>query len=194
MPALLTQVSYAPNSEIARSLMRSTADGSATSATTWTARAPIVRTSSTANCSPSSLRAARTRLAPRRAAMRAVARPMPLVAPVITITCVLRGFVLNRMARGGATRVPSGLVSGCDRVVATDEILQAELLEAPIERSSAQPHHARGDRFVAAGTLQRGEYRLSIHVRLGKNRAVPDRARGRCPEASRQFAFGDVRS
>src|SRR5947199_10070759 len=37
-------------------------------------------------------RAARTRLAPSLAAARAVARPMPLDAPVITMTCWSRGL------------------------------------------------------------------------------------------------------
>jgi hypothetical protein len=37
--------------------------------------------------SASPLRAASTSLAPASAAMRAVVRPMPLVAPVMTITC-----------------------------------------------------------------------------------------------------------
>jgi hypothetical protein len=42
--------------------------------------------------SASALREASTRRAPRRAAMRAVARPMPLDAPVITMVCWWRGF------------------------------------------------------------------------------------------------------
>jgi hypothetical protein len=47
--------------------------------------------------SVSSLREASTTLAPRCAAVRAVARPMPLEAPVMTMTCWLSGLSLAAM-------------------------------------------------------------------------------------------------
>src|SRR5690606_34748761 len=49
--------------------------------------------------SSSALRAVRTTFAPSRAAARAAARPIPLVAPVITMTCSLIGLSETAMAR-----------------------------------------------------------------------------------------------
>jgi hypothetical protein len=84
--ALFTQVSIRPNSWIAVSAMRSTSSGTATSATAYVARPPALRIPSTARRRSLSLRAAKTTRAPREAAIFAVIRPMPLEAPVITMT------------------------------------------------------------------------------------------------------------
>ncbi len=86
-PALLTQVSIRPNRATAASASRSTSERSATSRATARASPPsaLIRAAASSRACP--LRAARTTLAPRLAAVSAVARPMPDDAPVITITC-----------------------------------------------------------------------------------------------------------
>src|SRR5574338_4567 len=189
IPALLTHVSTPPNSRTAVSPICSTASGSATSATTGVARPPIVRTSSAASCNPSSLRAARTRLAPLRAAMRAVASPMPLVAPVITMTCWSSGFVLNRMPCGVQPGCPSGLV-GRGGLFAADEIVEPELLQSAVERTPAEAEHAGRDRLVAAGALERGEDTLAIGVSAGIRGAAESARRGG-PEIPCKLPFRD---
>jgi hypothetical protein len=88
----LNQVSMRPKLLIARSPIRSTSSALATSAATAIAEPPFAVISSTIPWSSASSRAASTTVAPRAAAIRAVARPMPLEAPVITITCSSSGF------------------------------------------------------------------------------------------------------
>jgi hypothetical protein len=82
---LLIQVSKPPKRCTAISAMRRTSCSLATSATTVAISPPGSRIRSAAVRSPSALRAASTTRAPRPAARRAVAKPMPLEAPVITI-------------------------------------------------------------------------------------------------------------
>src|SRR5688572_7787301 len=98
MPALFTQVSKPPKESSAVCTMRCTSSIRATSAWTQTASPPAPRIRWTTSRSASSLRAARTTRAPRRAASRPVARPMPLEAPVITTTCSPMGFNLSAMS------------------------------------------------------------------------------------------------
>src|SRR4051812_25497067 len=68
-----------------------------TSAVTATASQPVLSCARRAaiSFSVSVLRAASTSFGPARAAASAVARPMPLVAPVITITCWASGLCLG---------------------------------------------------------------------------------------------------
>ena len=68
-----------------------------TSVTTWIASPPEARISFSTRVSTASLRDARTTLAPRAAARRAVSKPMPLVAPVITITWSASFFKVTDM-------------------------------------------------------------------------------------------------
>ena len=65
---------------------------SATSVATASTSRPSRRMSSQTDCSSVSLRDASTTRAPREDARRAVASPIPLEAPVITITCSFRAF------------------------------------------------------------------------------------------------------
>src|SRR3954466_2402277 len=110
-PALLTQVSIAPNSSNAASPRRSTAFSSDTSVGTATTRPPFARISSAALLRSLSLRAAITTRAPRLAAIRAVARPIPLEAPVMTMTWSLRALGLRFFMRDPqATGAPYDIV------------------------------------------------------------------------------------
>src|SRR3954469_876090 len=110
-PALLTQVSIAPNSSKAASPRRSTAFSSDTSVGTATTRPPFARISSAALLRSLSLRAAITTRAPRLAAIRAVARPIPLEAPVMTMTWCLRALGLRFFMREPqATGAPYDIV------------------------------------------------------------------------------------
>src|SRR3954471_21407584 len=110
-PALLTQVSIAPNSSNAASPRRSTAFSSETSVGTATTRPPFARISSAALLRSVSLRAAITTRAPRLAAIRAVARPIPLEAPVMTMTWSLRALGLRFFMRDPqATAAPYDIV------------------------------------------------------------------------------------
>ncbi len=76
-----------PKRPTAAAAIRSTCARSPTSATTWMASPPAALMRSTMSPSVCSLREARTSLAPSLAAASAVARPMPLEAPVMTMTC-----------------------------------------------------------------------------------------------------------
>jgi hypothetical protein len=98
-PALFTQVSKPPKRSSAASAIRSTAWRSATSATTWTASGPRWRSCLVRVSSAFSLREARTSLAPLAEASRAVAKPMPLVAPVMTMIWSRSFFWRSFMSR-----------------------------------------------------------------------------------------------
>src|SRR5919199_134338 len=123
--AALIQLSKPPNSCTACQAIRSTSLSRPTSAVTWIARPPFALISSAALCSASSLRAASTSAAPRSAAMRAVVRPMPLEAPVMTMTCRSNGFSrtvivrsshrCRRSNRGRPARVPRPGTRGGER-------------------------------------------------------------------------------
>src|SRR5690606_1021425 len=91
-PALFTQVSNPPKRSRATSAMRRTSRSMATSATTQAASPPRAVIASATSQRPSSLRAASTTRAPRAAASRAVAMPIPLEAPVITMVWSTKGF------------------------------------------------------------------------------------------------------
>ena len=98
MPASFTQVSNRPNSRIAAAATCLTSSSLPTSQTTATARPPCPLISSARSRSAASLRAASTTAAPCAAAIRAVTSPMPLLAPVMTITCSARGFRVGFIA------------------------------------------------------------------------------------------------
>lgn len=83
-PASFTHVSNPPNRSNAAVAIRSTSSRLLTSAVTATALGP---SSDATRWTASVLRAASTRPAPCSAARRAVASPIPLLAPVITMTC-----------------------------------------------------------------------------------------------------------
>ncbi len=85
-PALLIQVSIRPQREMTVSARCRIDAGSETSQEITIARPPDVAISSASAFSAASPRAATTTVAPRDAAIMAVARPIPLDAPVITIT------------------------------------------------------------------------------------------------------------
>src|SRR5690606_15726567 len=91
-PALFTQVSNPPKCSRATSAMRRTSRSMATSATTQAAAPPRAVIASATSERPSPLRAASTTRAPRAAASRAVAMPIPLEAPVITTVWSSKGF------------------------------------------------------------------------------------------------------
>jgi hypothetical protein len=91
-PAALTQVSKPPKRAIVSSTTCSMRVRSATSAATGCASPPCARISAAMSASVAALRATSTTRAPRLAAVSAVARPMPLEAPVTTTTCSDRGF------------------------------------------------------------------------------------------------------
>ena len=94
MPALLKAASRRPNFSSATATMRSQSAALATLVATKCAAAPRAR-SSPASASPSSaLRSASTRLAPSRANSSAVARPMPVAAPVIRATFAFSSFMV----------------------------------------------------------------------------------------------------
>src|SRR5215211_6475075 len=88
--ALLTHTSIGPSSASAAAAAASTCSGSATSAGSASARAPSPSTSRRAPSSPSRPRAIRPRFAPRSANSRAVARPTPAEAPVMTTVTAWR--------------------------------------------------------------------------------------------------------
>jgi hypothetical protein len=114
--AACTHVSSRPYSVTARCATRRIWAGSVTSATSAHASPPPARISSTSDRSPASPRAATTTFAPCAANPAAVARPIPLEAPITTTTCSRNGF---RCGFGmpapypvshGATRPPPDVV------------------------------------------------------------------------------------
>src|SRR4051812_13384764 len=104
-PALFTQVSNRPNSATAAAATAATSCWRPTSATTGSAWPPDRRISLASSCRACSFRAARTTFAPRCAAHRAVTRPMPLEAPVMTTTCWSSG---RRDKDTGCSRMRTG--------------------------------------------------------------------------------------
>ena len=77
---------------MAASAICSTSPRLPTSASTAIASAPFCDRRAATSSSVSPLRAARTNFAPCSAAASAVAKPIPLEAPVMTMTCSLTGF------------------------------------------------------------------------------------------------------
>ena len=75
-----------PNAATAAAASASTSRGFDTSAATWMARPPLRLMSATASRRSDSLRAASATAAPFRAARLAVTSPIPLDAPVMTMT------------------------------------------------------------------------------------------------------------
>jgi hypothetical protein len=82
--AQLIQTSIGPSSASTLPAARSTASWSATSTTIGNATPPLRSTSEAAACSPSWPRASRPTRHARRPNARAVARPIPAEAPVMT--------------------------------------------------------------------------------------------------------------
>ena len=113
--ALLTQVSMRPNSLNAAAAMASLAAGSATSATTYAARPACRQMPDVAARRSASFRAASTTQAPRLAARLAVTSPIPLDAPVITMTCSSSGLSVGIiMFSSVRVRVPSSVVASLE--------------------------------------------------------------------------------
>ena len=81
-PALFTKISRPPKWDTAASMPRARTAASVTSPATQTAVPPEVSISCASDCKRSSRRAMQTTLPPCRASSRAIARPMPLEAPV----------------------------------------------------------------------------------------------------------------
>src|SRR5688500_1465113 len=112
-PALFTQVLIEPNSRNAAVAMASTSSGFATSATTKVARPPADVISVVTRLRSASFRELRTTFAPCRAASRAVERPIPLEAPVMTMVCSLSFLSLLRcpgMNKRCATTLPQARI------------------------------------------------------------------------------------
>src|SRR3954454_6629594 len=99
--AQLAHTSTRPNRSKAALASASTAAGSLTSVGTASAEAPSASHSALAASRATGPRAARTTAAPRLANAKAVARPMPLDAPVTTIT-----ESLTRMDRRARSHEP----------------------------------------------------------------------------------------
>src|SRR3954454_8655400 len=125
-PETCTQVSSRPYSVTARCATRCIWAGSVTSATSAVASPPSARISSTSERSPCSPRAATTTLAPSFANLAAVARPIPLDAPMTTTTCweaglsVMSGIgvlypLAHRQARGPTGECGTAAVTGRTR-------------------------------------------------------------------------------
>src|SRR5690606_21099786 len=108
-PALFTQVSTSPYFSVAAPSMLSWSAATPTSACTASASPPSALMLSTISSSACWLRQASTTLAPWRAAMRAVARPMPLLAPVMTMTwsCSFFNRTVMLISRVGCGRRPA---------------------------------------------------------------------------------------
>src|SRR5215213_3046362 len=106
-----------PKAWIATSATRSMSLPSATSAACHSTSAPCARSSAPMRASSSWLREHSTSFAPRFAASRAVASPIPLSAPVITIACSRRGFNATPILHPPLRLRPAcpGLEEGCKR-------------------------------------------------------------------------------
>src|SRR4051794_38202756 len=134
--ASLTQTSMSPSSLVARSAAASTCAASATSVGMASARPPSSRTSRAAASRASSLRATSATASPRLANSRAVARPMPADAPVMTVTMPER---LPRMAAPrNALRRP-------------EAFQPAALPVRRLERHAARRADRQDDRVVRGG-------------------------------------------
>src|SRR5919107_2141634 len=168
--ALFTQVSMRPNSRIASFAMRSTWSGSDTSAVTAMARPPRERMSSTTRWRSAALRAARTTRAPRLAACRAVTRPMPLDAPVITMTCSDKGRSGNFIGYLVADSFQDGFKHRC-RAIAPhrrqrlgcrlpDDVEGALLVEdLPLRRAVLVTPEAQRGRRLADAQVAKDQFR-----------------------------------
>ena len=103
MPAALTSAEMPPKAESVSDTIRSGASAWVTSATTTAVRPPSRSTCTETSRSAAALRATRTTEAPARPNRSAVARPMPLEAPVtITVWLVVMGTGCSTGAVGCA--------------------------------------------------------------------------------------------
>jgi hypothetical protein len=89
MPALATNTSRRPNSDTAVETRRCRSSGLVTSIVAVATSAPPPRSSAAMRSSRSVRRAPSTTAAPRAASTRAVASPMPLLAPVMAMTVLV---------------------------------------------------------------------------------------------------------
>src|SRR6266446_7346014 len=99
VPALLTATSRRPKCSTTCSTRLRTSDSWRTSARRYSARTPRARSSAASAWPASSRRPDTTTLAPSRAKASAVARPMPVRAPVISTTGVW-AFIVGSSALG----------------------------------------------------------------------------------------------
>src|SRR3954469_21608461 len=145
MPALLNATSRPPYAWTAESNIAATCSSSVTS--TWT-NSPL--TASAARLPPSGAMSAQTTCAPAPAKRRAVARPMPLAAPVITATRPSSRFM----------RTPSGGWSGGG---GQEDVLRlGERVDRVGAELSTQPR-----------LLEAAERRGVAHRRMAVDRQVP---------------------
>jgi hypothetical protein len=105
-PALLTQVSMRPKASTATCASARIAARSATSPDCQVTRPPAALSSLAMRDSAWALREFSTTQAPRRTAARAVASPIPLSAPVMTMTCRSSGFSFTFIPGSSVARVP----------------------------------------------------------------------------------------
>ena len=106
IPAAFTTVVNPPNRSRAAATIRAGASAAVTSAASTALRPPSRSTAAATSASPGSLRPTTRTAAPSRANLNAVARPMPLDAPVTMTCCTLgmAGFVAQ--SRGSQVSGP----------------------------------------------------------------------------------------
>src|SRR4051812_16075441 len=157
-PALLTRPSTGPSAERISPTARAGAPGSATSAlTAWTA-APAPAISPATRASPSASRSTMPTAAPSSASRWAVARPMPLAAPV-TITTFPATERLSVVRRGMRSQV--GLLHARARVHADDaQRALTGVLEAVDRLGRHDDDVARRDVEPLVAGRERGDARL----------------------------------
>src|SRR5262249_187845 len=182
--ALLTTMSMPPKAATVRSIASFTCASSRTSTTSGNALPPALAISSAAvkmvpgslGCGWSVL-AAMTMLAPSRAALSAMASPMPREAPVMKSVWFLSDMAWSRIKSnwisGGATRV--SLRQGRLRVVGAvgrldRGALQRRRLHREILREEARQRDARRGVSAVAGKPQRGERLVSQESAAGRER------------------------
>src|SRR4051812_34206701 len=132
-----------PKAISAASPRRSTAASSETSVVTAMAVPPLAAISLVTASRSAVLRAASTTRAPRLAAIRAVARPMPLDAPVMTMTCCFRDFGRSFFMPPFASNPRAGGQSPLPYENVKDRHVVAGLPRAAAQRAGAEADSAR---------------------------------------------------
>src|SRR4051794_37490729 len=166
MPALLNSTSSPPNRSIAAAYIAWTSSGSVTSA-----RTNSPPTSSACALPPASSRSATTTCAPSAANRRALARPMPLAAPVMTATLPSSLPAMPCLSvRSSSVRCEEDVLHVGERVQRIGPELAAEpRLLHPAERRPV-PHRRVGVHRQVAGLDRPGHTERPPQV-LGPDRA-----------------------